>query len=33
MLLTDYFRSERDLTWDFAKQCGVNHGVIATIIK
>ncbi len=28
MLLTDYFRSERDLTWDFAKQCGVNHGVI-----
>ena len=28
MLLTDYFRSQRDLTWDFAKQCGVNHGVI-----
>ena len=28
MLLTDYFKSERDLTWDFAKQCGVNHGVI-----
>lgn len=28
MLLTDYFRSERDLTWNFAKQCGVNHGVI-----
>ena len=28
MLLTDYFRSERDLTWDFAKQCGVEHGVI-----
>lgn len=28
MLLTDYFRSETDLTWDFAKQCGVNHGVI-----
>ncbi len=28
MLLTDYFRSERDSTWDFAKQCGVNHGVI-----
>lgn len=28
MLLTDYFRSERDLTWDYAKQCGVNHGVI-----
>ena len=28
MLLTDYFRSEKDITWDFAKQCGVNHGVI-----
>lgn len=28
MILTDYFRSPRDLTWDFAKQCGVNHGVI-----
>ena len=28
MLLTDYFRSNRDITWDFAKQCGVNHGVI-----
>jgi len=28
MLLTDYFRSEKDLTWDLAKQCGVNHGVI-----
>lgn len=28
MLLTDYLRSERDLTWDYAKQCGVNHGVI-----
>lgn len=28
MLLTDYFRSEYDITWDFAKQCGVDHGVI-----
>ncbi len=28
MILTDYFRSNRDLTWDYAKQCGVNHGVI-----
>lgn len=28
MLLTDYFRSEKDLTWDIALQCGVNHGVI-----
>lgn len=28
MLLTDYFRSAKDITWDFAKQCGVNHGVI-----
>lgn len=28
MILTDYFRSPRDITWDFAKQCGVEHGVI-----
>ncbi len=28
MLITDYLRSERDLTWDYAKQCGVNHAVI-----
>lgn len=28
MILTDYFRSKRDITWDFAKQCGVEHGVI-----
>ncbi len=28
MILTDYFRSEKDMTWDIAKQCGVNHGVI-----
>lgn len=28
MLLTDYFRSKPDITWDYAKQCGVNHGVI-----
>ncbi|HJA94254.1 MAG TPA: mannonate dehydratase [Candidatus Eisenbergiella merdipullorum] len=28
MLLTDYFRAEHDITWDFAKQCGVKHGVI-----
>ena len=28
MILTDYFRGKRDITWDFAKQCGVNHGVI-----
>ena len=28
MLLTDYFRSERDLTWDIGAQCGVKHGVI-----
>ena len=28
MLLTDYFRSEHDATWDFAKQSGVEHGVI-----
>ncbi len=28
MILTDYFRSEPDITWHYAKQCGVNHGVI-----
>ena len=28
MLLTDYFRSKKDLTWDLAKQCGVDKGVI-----
>ena len=28
MLLTDYFRSQKDVTWDYAKQCGVQHGVI-----
>lgn len=28
LILTDYFRSEHDLTWDYAKQCGVSHGVI-----
>lgn len=28
MILTDYLRSEPDLTWDIALQCGVRHGVI-----
>lgn len=28
MILTDYFRSEHDLTWEYAKQMGVNNGVI-----
>ena len=28
MILTDYFKSQYDLTWDYARQCGVNHGVI-----
>ncbi len=28
MILTDYFRSNHDVTWDYAKQSGVNHGVI-----
>ena len=28
MLLTDYFRSQHDATWDIALQCGVRHGVI-----
>lgn len=28
MLLTDYFRSEPDAAWDYAKQSGVSYGVI-----
>lgn len=28
MILADYFRSEHDITWDFALQSGVRHGVI-----
>lgn len=28
MLLTDYFRSQRDATWDIALQCGVKYGTI-----
>ena len=28
MIITDYLRSKRDLNWDYAKQCGVGHGVI-----
>lgn len=28
MILTDYFRSKKDLTWDLALQCGVTYGVI-----
>lgn len=28
MILTDYFRSQADVTWDYAKQLGVSHGVI-----
>lgn len=28
MILTDYLRSEHDITWDFALQSGVRHGVI-----
>lgn len=28
MILTDYFKSRPDLTWDIGKQCGVEYGVI-----
>lgn len=28
MILTDYFKSSHDMTWDYAKQCGVEYGVI-----
>ena len=28
MILTDYLNSMQDITWAFAKQCGINHAVI-----
>ena len=28
MILTDYFRPQHDLTWDYAIASGVSHGVI-----
>lgn len=28
MILTDYLKSTPDLTWKYAKQCGVNHATI-----
>jgi mannonate dehydratase len=28
MILADYFRSQRDATWDIARQCGISNGVI-----
>lgn len=28
MILTDYFRYPKDATWDIARQCGVEYGVI-----
>lgn len=28
MILSDYLRSTRDITWDFARQCGVEQAVI-----
>lgn len=28
MLLTDYFRSTPDLTWEIGRQCGIQHGTI-----
>ena len=28
MILADYFRSEKDICWDYAKQCGVNHAFV-----
>lgn len=28
MLLTDYFRSKKDIIWDYSKQCGVENAVI-----
>lgn len=28
MLITDFLRNEPDITWEYAKQCGVRHAVI-----
>ena len=28
MILADYFKSQQDLTWNYALQCGVKNGVI-----
>lgn len=28
MILTDYLRSTKDITWDYAKQCGIQYGTI-----
>ena len=28
MILTDYFRSEKDAAWDISRECGVRHGTI-----
>lgn len=28
MTLTDYFKSDKDITWDFGRQCGIDKGVI-----
>lgn len=28
MILTDYFRSTPDLTWEIGRQCGIRHGTI-----
>ena len=28
MILTDYFRSDYDISWEYARQCGVKNGVI-----
>ena len=28
MILTDYFRSTPDLTWEIGRQCGIQHGTI-----
>ena len=28
MILTDYFKSQHDIMWDYAKQCGVENAVI-----
>ena len=28
MILTDYLRSEKDASWDIARECGVKYGVI-----
>jgi mannonate dehydratase len=28
MIITDYFYSDYDLSWEYARECGVEYGVL-----